>query len=279
MMNNTNLNKLSNVVRNKNDKEDSVKYPKSVSGKQCIGPCYYADSTITHPITLEQIKSSANFCPVHRYTYTQNNKTHVSIIDSCLFPTTNEADQSELFEANLIMPQIQFDSKYFIKIYYDLNSLDDAINWIDTNSNAPFKTKQRVFDHAMVVYGNQLTIIDHRLINFVNALMIRKMPKLYRHIRQYVEINEKTIQLVSEKTYNDENPENEQSTLSDQDKKKIHLTTEYIKEMFLGMDNIQQFLSKFLRYYKEQLQEPNLSEVFVDLMIEYIIKKINMTTE
>lgn len=273
-------------------KENKDVYPISVNNQQCIGPCYYSNSKIIHPLTLDEIMNvDYNFCPVNTFVNTDpyTRKNLLSLTDRCLIPTARETQMNEILRENVIAPQLHFSSDYFVKVYYKINSLEDMLRWLESHKNNPFKTKERVFNNSMVVYGDQLNIIDHRLIHFINDLMLENLPKLYRHLKQYFAIKDNVITLVDYDKYdiinhaldnytNDDEDELEDNT-SEKKHNEIALVRSYIKEKFLGYDNIHQFMSKIIRYYKEEITDRYISERLVNHMIDYIIKRIKFTLE
>ena len=235
------------------------KYPISVNGKQCISPCYFAYTPTHHPVTLEEITYDDNFCHVDKFVYTDNGKTKVSIIDKCNFPTTNNTNM--LTDIDLIFPRIHFDSEYFLKIYYKLLSLEDVLSWLDANSNTPFKTRERVFDTCLVAYGKDMSVVDHRLVKFIDELLTKSLKKIYMHLRQYITINKDAVSLGTSGT-----PSKETSKLA----------TAYIKKVMLGTNNINQFLVKLFKQYNNKLNEMNCTDI-VNHFIAYATKKIQAT--
>lgn len=257
------------------------KYPKSIDNKQCIGPCYHAQTKISHPITLDEKILDYNSCPIYPQIVTDKLTGNNNIIQfsKCYPPTTTISGYID--EISLIVPTFEFNSEYFIKVYYKINSLDDMLKWLDKNKNSPYKTKKRVFDNGMIVYGNDLKIVDHRLVYYVNEIMNFNISKIYRHVKDYFKIVNDYIELVDvdNNTKSDNNIKIDNNTKIDNIQYKIKLVRSYIKNNFFGSDNIQDFLSKFIRYYHAKLNERNISDVFVKYMIEYIIKRIKLTLE
>ncbi len=238
------------------------KYPISINGKQCIGPCYFADTISHHPIELEEISFDKNYCPVDKFVQTINGKNSISNIDICDFPTVGQGQIID--DHDLLFPITNFDSEFFIKIYYKLNSLEDVINWLDTNKISPITTRIRVFDNGIATYGDDLGIFDHRLVQFVNELMVKNLKKFYAKLHDYIIIKNDTITII-------EHAHGTTDTNTKDDKKIIML---FIKEKFLGIDNVHHFLSKFIRYYKDELKIKHISNMLVEHMIDYIIKRI-----
>lgn len=277
-------------------------YPTSVNNQQCIGPCYYSNTRIIHPITLNEIDGvKHNFCPVNTFVYTDpiTKKNTLSSIDQCYIPTTREITMDEFLRENVISPRFHFSSDYFVKVYYKINNLEELLKWLDTHTNDPYKTRERVFNNGMVAYGDQINIIDHRIVYFVNDIMINKLHKLYKELNPYITIKGDIITLIdpviqseinytkSHDKHNDRHIEkqiekqniNQNEIDTDDTHKKSIIIKNYIKDKFLGIDNIQQFMSKFIRYYKEEITSKHLSNVLTNHMIDYIIKRIKLTLE
>jgi hypothetical protein len=280
-MNKNKIDKKINTDKSKGSFREN--YPTSVNNQKCIGPCYYSNTRIIHPLTLDEIRGvEHNFCPVNTFVFTdpQTKQSRLSIIDKCVVPTARETQMDEILRDNVIAPQFQFSSDYFVKVYYKINNLEDLLNWLDGHKTDPFKTKERVFNNSMVVYGNQLNIVDHRMIYFINDLMIENLPKLYRHLKQYFLVNDDVITLIDPSAIppNVNDQKNDNQTKDDQIKK-IPFIRSYIKEKFLGNDNIHQFMSKIIRYYKEDITDRYISNVLVNYMIDYIVKRIKLTLD
>lgn len=286
-------------------------YPISVNNQQCVGPCYYSNTKIIHPLTLDEIKQvEHNFCPVNTFVYTNpiTKKSMLFSIDKCLFPTARETKMDDILRENVIVPQFHFSSDYFIKMYYRINNLEDLLDWLNTHTTDPYKTRERVFDNGMIVYGDQITILDHRMVYFVNDVMVHYLPKIYRRLKEYIVVKNDKIELTNanasdfynfSSNRNDENNDenNDQNENNDQiendvqnendeqkqnklnTKRIIGLVRSYIRDKFLGIDNMQQFMSKFIRYHKEELTSQNLSNVLVNHMINHTIERIKRTLE
>ena len=249
------------------DVGQNLKYPKSINNVQCIGPCYEAGSTIIHPVTLDEITNPNNhFCPVDRIilTNSETGERMVDTIDFCYVPTVKQQSSqlTDELKHKLIAPTFVFDTNYFLKIYYDIGSLEDGIAWLDKNSSIPYKTKERIFNQTMVAYGDNLSIADHRLVIFIREIMVHNIQKIYAKVSKYIDTKDGKIVLIP----------NSANVIVDNPKEK--LITSYIKSKFLGDSEISRFVSKFLRYGSEHLKTRNLSELLVKSMIDYIEKRI-----
>lgn len=258
------------------DNREDIKelYPTSVHNQQCIGPCYHSNTKIIHPLTLDEIiEVNHPFCPVHPFSYAdpETGKERLVNFDKCFVPTAKDIEMDYILKDNVITPQFSFSSKYFVKVYYKIASLEDMLKWLDKNKQSPYKTKERVFNNGMVAYGKDMMIIDHRIVFFVRDIMITNLPKLYRHLKIYFSVSKNSIDLA--------NPGSELYTEISEDSKTIKMVRQYIKEKFLGDDSIHQFMSKFVRYYKDELIDRHISDTLVQHMIDYITKRIQLTFE
>jgi hypothetical protein len=249
---------------------NTIKHPKSINNIQCIGPCYEAGSVIIHPVTLEEITNpDKNFCPVDNVFIT-NPKTGermIEVIDFCYMPTISQKDKMALnddLRKKLLAPTFKFNSSYFLKIYYNIGSLEEGVEWLEKNSISPFKTRERVFNQIMFVHGDNLSIADHRIVKFIRDIMIYNLPSIFREVSKYIDIRDDKIVLTS--------PEKRQNV--ELNKSKISLINSYIKTKFLGESEIGRFVSKFVRYGSEHLKKPDLSTTLVESTIDYIVKRI-----
>jgi hypothetical protein len=139
-------------------------YPKSKNNRQCIGPCYPAGTMIMHPVSLEYITNdNYPFCPVDLW----KDKHGVVIpIDQCRVPTKIDAITEKQIEMDVITPTINFDPKQFIKLYYKIESFNDAILWAYEHNNAPIDTLERILDCAWKGYGLELQDIGDNITEF-----------------------------------------------------------------------------------------------------------------
>lgn len=245
------------------------KYPISVHGQQCIGPCYYSNTRIIHPLTLDEIEGiDHNFCPVTTFIYTdkRTGKSRFTSIDNCYIPTARETRMDNILRDNVIAPQFLFSSEYFVKMYYKINNLEDLLSWLDQNKTLPYKTKERVFDNSMATYGDQINMVDHRLTYYIDSVMVHFLPNLYRHLKKFFVVENNSVSVVNP----DEN-------MFEHKKQDIKLVREYIKKKFLGNDNVGVFLSKCIRYYKEDMTDRHITQKLVKYMIDYIMKRLMLS--
>ena len=166
------------------------KHPQSKNKHQCLGPCYHPKTWITHPITLENVTDIEKaFCPVGELDEidpkTGNKTSH--IIDECSVPTSNKQLSDKELELNILIPNIDFTCEHFLKIYYNVYSFEDAINWILTNKHVPYLTKKRVLDCSWRTYHKEMELVDSRLVDiYIDIIKKKWMPDVINEVGKYV---------------------------------------------------------------------------------------------
>jgi hypothetical protein len=201
-------------------------------------------------------------CPTAPYIVQPKNA--ISLFTSCGKPT--QVPQDIL---SILVPESNISSEYFIRIYYNINNLNELLTWLENNTELPYRTKERVFDNGMIEYGKYINIIDQRFINHIMYIFNYNMHIIYNSIRPYIKLNKENITLINPIYVN-----NNKYTHKD-DKKTIQLIRYYIKDKFINPEFIYKYISKFIKYYKKKLSDINLSNTLVHNIIEYIIKCIN----
>ena len=239
-------------------------YPtSSIKGINCIGPCYEKlTKNIINPSSLINYrKPTINLCPTFPYIYNGN----VGHFAPCGEPTAGKQD---VF--SMVLPTIGISSEYFINIYYNIKNLEGLLNWLDNNTNLPYRTKERVFNNGMIEYGNDITIIDQRFVDHISYLLHYNLHKIYIPIREYIKVNKNNIELLNP-IYIDKKDRRID------DKNTIQLIRQYIKDKFLNHEFIYKYVIKFVKYYKKNLTDKYITDILMTNMIDYIIKCINLS--
>ena len=245
-----------NITENKFSNSDII-------GIKCIGPCYDKMSkNIINPLNLVRYKNSTvNLCPTFPFIYNDT----IENFAPCGEPTKTKQD---IF--SMVLPTIGISSEYFIYIYYNIKNLEDLLNWLDNNTNLPYRTKERVFNNGMVEYGNDIKIIDHRFVDHISYLLHYNLHKIYIPIREYIKVNKNNIELLNP-IYIDKKDRYVDN------KNTIQLIRHYIKDKFLNHEFIYKYVIKFVKYYKTNLTDKYITDILVTNMIDYIIKCINLS--
>lgn len=236
------------------------KLPKSINGHQCVGPCYHTGTAFKHPIYMTNIQKDEPVCPTSLYT---DDKGRSQITDICSKPTHDETSKSELGLLAL-SPNIEFNHEHFLKIYYDIYTLEDAINVIE-NNYYPRKTNNRILNVSLSVYGKDITILDQKMIDYIKRFMCDNISFIYKKIKGYLKTDGKTVKLTKKRK-------------TTEDIKKIEVFEKYINKVFLNIDEVYKFTNRYIKARKGEWS--NISDPLVEMlhdMAVYIENKIKKT--
>ena len=169
-------------------------------------------------------------------------------------------------EMTVLLPMIDFSDEMFLKIYYNIFSLESAIDWIYNNKHLPYYTIKRILDASFNSFNMNESILNDQLLDiFMNIIKKYWIIDIYKEIKNYIHVdNNKQIYL---KKNSDE-----------KDKFKIEKIN-FIIEKFVTYDSIQEILTKYIE--KREKDELNLShlENIKNSLIKFIKNKILSTIE
>jgi hypothetical protein len=245
------------------NQSSNIIYPKSINKKQCLGPCYYPKTSIIHPTTLTVVTNTDPFCPVDQWTFKNDSGEEIEqITDKCLEPTENKNINSDEIEINILTPYFDFNSGQFLKIYYNIFSFDDAINWMENNKTEPILTKIRIINSSLITFGQEIDIFDSRLVDFIiEVIKKKKINQIYEKIHNYISFDKDNIFLKK----NNINK-----------KEKYVERINYLSQMFVNKDEITKFLIDYFSQNKKIWENiENHIELITIHLIEYILNKIN----
>lgn len=246
---------------------------KTINNRKCIGPCYPPGTQYYHPLTLTIIQdNNYNTCAVDPYTIIdEDGNKVVRYHDICSTHLTNTKNNSTNF-ASFVTPYIEFNPDYFLSAHYGINSFDNGLDWIDSNVELMYITKERVFDMLMLAYGNELNVADHRYLNHVQNIMLHYIDDISEAISGYIDIVDGEIKY---KNIEDSTSVSSENDVIDNNALELN---NFIVSKMLNDNEIAKFNSKIIRYYGNTLNETNnISYVLVGYMIDYIIKRIKLT--
>jgi len=238
-------------------------FPISKNGIKCIGPCFKKGTPFTHPELLYKIVNyERDVCPTNKFIDEDNN---IGAIDECNNPTPNIKSFKNDLGLLAITPSINFNGNYFLKIYYNIFSFDDAITWIQSNKHLPKKTINRILNLSIYEYLNDDSIIDSRFIKIINDFFLENIDIIYSKIYNYISYKNNNLIFSKKKKYIDIN-----------DKKKEKY--DFIKNKILNYNYINKFIIKYVNNRKTDWKnnENHLNSILNDL-IDYSIKKIKLT--
>jgi hypothetical protein len=248
------------------------KYPKSKNKFQCLGPCYQPGTTIIHPITLEYITDLEKpFCPVKEWTYEDpaTGKKTDRYLDTCYGPVENKDLSGKELELNILTPYIDFNSEQFLKIYYNIYSFEDAIEWLNKKKYVTLTTKLRIVDCAWNAYGKDMTLIDDRIVDFYVDVIKRKWIKeYYKKFNTYIYSDETTIKFID--------PEKNTLNINDY----IVNRTNFLIEKFINYEEVYKFINKYIKHRKSEWGSiRNHSNNIQNDLSDYIYNKIKLTID
>lgn len=247
------------------------KYSKSSHGKQCLGPCVSKNKKIIHPVTLETVTDKNDaFCPVAGFEVVneKTNKKEIKYTDKCYGVQVNNINTNDNI-MNFLIPYLDFDSKHFLIMFYNINNYEEGISWINTNSGYPITTRERIFEAILTAYGDSLDIVDNRTTEFILLLIKNKYYDIiYDRLKRYIYID-----LLSGSVKLKENNQTD-----DDEQKQIKL--EYIYKKYINTLEINKFIYKYLRERKKiWLDIKNHVMNIVNDLITYSIRSINISIE
>ena len=235
---------------------------KTTNGFKCLGQCYYPGSTIIHPITFEKhIVHIEPTCAV--VPFMKDNI--ITYFDKCINPTANK---NENLETNILVPEIIFDELSFLKIYYDIFSMEDALNYIDKNKYNSIFTKIRIMNLTLKCFYEEINIIDQRFVDFIIEYIKKiKIKKIYYYLHTYIGYSDdkKSIMYID--------PKNNNLKVNELCIER----TNYLLEI-INSDNITKFLIKYfknIKYSSDNIE--NYLNNLINNLIDYLQKKINIS--
>ena len=253
------------------------KYPISKHGFQCLDYCYKPNTWIIHPTSFVPVTNHLeNFCPINEY---DGKNKRDGDIDQCKSSSVVKDKQlAEDLGRNILMPTNNFSNENFLKIYYKINSMEEALDWITENSFEPYYTRRRIMDTSIKAFGFDDIIVDVRMVNFyLESLRSKWIPKLYRRLWSFISIieikGEKNILIVpsKEKILTTKGNENDMTRL---------IKINYIRDKLAIYKHVDRALQKFIQSHKNKLDTIIVpSESIRDYLMAYYIVIIKETAD
>jgi hypothetical protein len=228
---------------------------------------------VVHPTQLEIVTDHIHpFCPVDEWKHVdqKTGKETDVITDICFNPTEKENISNRELELNILTPYIDFNSEQFLKIYYNIFSFEDSIDWIDKHKFVPIGTKIRIINSSLNTFGEKIDLFDNRFVDFfIELIKKREIKRIYGKINTCIGIDQKSNVYFTNSEYNNLNS-NENCV------ERIN----YIIKVFLDKDETTKFLSKYFKLRKTQWNEirNHLDNMIIDFA-DYIYTKINLTIQ
>lgn len=235
------------------------KFPKSKLGFQCIGPCYEANTVISHPIDMRKITTNVPFCPTEGYKIVdrKTGEEEVKFYDECYAPTEN----TDSINNDLSAPDFYFNCTHFLNFYYKLSSFDLALDWIHNNENKPVSTRARIMNCAWAAYSDEVKIIDDRLIPFyIETIKKIWIKDIFRQVSKYILIDDNSIKIGE----------------SSENKRKFRVEKiNYFLKKFVNHSTLYEFLDNYVQNTND-LNTTFGGDIIKEAFIKYVINKIQL---
>ena len=237
---------------------ENNKYPISKNNRKCIGPCYEANKFIIHPILLKYVSGvDEPFCPTNIYKEIgeKGDKDYNLFVDTCFKPTSNILDDNN----DILYPNITFDSKTFLSIYYQISNYQESLEWFNNNSTTPIDTKLRILECTLIAFFENIYLIDKIITDIYHKYFINKVKDIYMNIYNLIDIDTKDNKIIIKK--NKLEPQNYNI-------ERIN----FIIEKLINEDEIEKFLNKYYEKNSELLKkQKNIQNNFE---INYILHSL-----
>lgn len=263
---------------------DKIKYQKSKSGVQCIGPCFKAGATLLHPISLQYVSANQqNFCAINPTTDPKIIKHHAQLfnikssdissklklgqIAPCYAEDNNLYDDAKLFDLEnikVVVPTIEISCGDFLQIFYGIYSIENTLQWIEQNKNVPKTTKNRLINCSWKQFGSDKNNITDIFVEYYYNIISNKwIHSFYEYLYKYLsyDVQNKIVVLAG----------SVQSKTEYKDKK-----IKYIIKNIYNFNSIQNIMFDFIDIYSSKwLTIESHQKIIKKLFFEYGMKKLN----
>jgi hypothetical protein len=243
-------------------------HEKSKNNNVCLTSCVPVNNKITHPIYLNVVTSDKySFCAVKEFKKlnisTGKYETHT--IDEC----DDNKHYKNNMKQNILNPSIDFNHEQFLLIYYDINSFDTGMDWLELNSYKNIVTRLRIFKCIVNAFKNTIEIFEKRFINiFIEIIKKIYISDIYKYLCNYIDFDKKKKELY----YTNE-------TKLSIDMYVIERTN-LIINTFVKTETITNFFSKYFELLKNSSDfNEDILENMLNNFVIYCISKIEQTNK
>jgi len=136
---------------------------KSIDNRRCLTQCYPANESYFHPTILQVItEPHKNSCAIDPFYDVKQEE--MIYTDKCI--VENNLTHELPTELNVILLNFDFHYRDFLSNMYNLNSFDQVIYWTLENSYLPFDTIKRVHNCAWKAYGNKMSNLSEKVLEY-----------------------------------------------------------------------------------------------------------------
>ena len=246
------------------------RYPKSLHGYQCVGPCYKKNNKIVHPIYFNVVQNDKqDFCPTNEWIF-KNNSGNLQRFYTDICNINNNVTNYN----DLLYPYTNFDELVFLDSFYNINDFGQTLEWIENNKNLPINSKQRIFDLSLKAFKNNFEIFnfnDTRIVDFIIELIKKKyLDNFCIEFFKYIMIEKENVILQQNKNYNYNNETNES----------IIIKQNFILKHIFTIENITNFINIYFRKFEDDEELEIIkypSEILINKLILFLIGNIKKT--
>ena len=250
---------------------ENNKYPISINNRKCVGPCYEPKKFIIHPILLNYVtgRDEQPFCPTNIYKEIgeKGEKDYNLNVDTCFKATANISEEDN---NDILYPNITFDPKTFLTIYYEISDYQESLEWFNNNSTKPVDTKLRILECTMIAFFENIYLIDKVIIDIYYKYFINKVKDIYMNICNLIDIDTKDNKIIIKKNKLEAHNYNIERI-------------NFIIEKLINEDEIEKFLNKYYEKNSELLKkQKNIQNNFeinyiMHSLIIYLKNKLEKT--
>jgi hypothetical protein len=242
---------------------NNKKYGKTINNRQCITPCYSANTWILHPTSVQFVKDLKHpYCATDIY-YTKHNGVSMRNLTDVCEKVSEEVLNPDKITKDIYAPISGFDSSIFLSKFYKINSIDEAIKYINENDSIENDTKDRILNLSFECFKMEEIINSADLIEYyISILKKRWIKNLYKHLYKFIEVDGDKIKFknIDEKENYEENKV-----------EKIN----FIVVKLITYKNIQLIIKKFIEKIKNEEGNSLIIFNYQERFLSFIIDELN----
>ncbi len=215
---------------------------------KCIDKCKPPRSTIFHPANLVLTANDASFCAISQFKLNPEKKRY-DVVQNCNDFTNN-------IIANFIVPDMEFTPEVFLRVYYNFESYDDVINWLNNNSHTCIDTRIRIIECIWNTFPDDIIIIDEVITNnYIEYFKTKYIKDFFIAFKDFIEISDNKIYFIKKS--------------KEKDSEHVMEKINFIKDKLITSKHVSKFLMK---YFKNN--DNFMSCVIKDTFIKYLENKL-----
>lgn len=82
--------------------------------------------------------------------------------------------------------QFTIDGRSFLHFFYDINTYEDMLNWLESNNSTTVTTKYRLVDYSFMLYNNKNIVINDDIVNVYINYYKQNKHALFDVFNEYI---------------------------------------------------------------------------------------------